>query len=140
MTNEQLIELVKFCPEFTEEQKALYESLLVRNLPVKEAAMAKKLILELIKEKMNLSILNQYLEESENLKSLIEKSLREDEESRENQVENPEEDLEVLKAIFLIKSHRIKDIVENAKGRYNDVIKKAEQQKIEDIKTQNGLG
>lgn len=67
MTDQQLIELIKFCPDLKEEQKILHSFLVEKNLFEEDAKKLKELILGLIEEKINLKNLEEYKEQSENL-------------------------------------------------------------------------
>jgi len=71
MTNEELIELIRYFPQFDEDQKFLYESLLKKDLPPAESEQARELILKLMEEKINLSTLQEYLEEANELTAAL---------------------------------------------------------------------
>lgn len=112
MTNEQLIELIQYCPDFSQDQKSLYESLLKKDSPPVESEHIKELILKLIEEKINLSILKQYLETSEELYTALETTA---------------------------KVEKMKDIVKKAEKDYSGLKSTIEQEKIKQIKFRAGL-
>lgn len=112
MTDQQLIELIQYCPDFSQDQKSLYESLLKKNLLPAESEHTRKLILELIEEKINLSSLKQYMETSEEFYIALETAA---------------------------KAEKMKDVVKKARGDYNILKLKVEQEKIKQIKFRAGL-
>lgn len=112
MTNQELIELIRYFPQFDEDQKFLYESLLKKDLPSTKSQQARELILKLMEEKINLSTLEEYLEESNDLSA-------------------------TLATISKIK--RMDDVVEHAEDKYDELKKKLEEDKIRQIRSQTEL-
>lgn len=112
MTDQQLIELIKYCPDLNEEQKILYGFLIERNFSEDDAKKVRETILELIEEKINLKNLKEYKEQSENLYTALEAAAK-------------------------IKS--MQDIAKKAEGDYNNLALKLEQEQVKRIKFQAGL-
>lgn len=112
MTDQQLIELTKYCPDLNEEQKILYKFLIERNFSEDDSKKVRETILELIEEKINLKNLKQYKGQSENLYTALEAAA---------------------------KIKLMQDIAKKAEEDYNALESKLEQEQIKRIKFQAGL-
>lgn len=143
MTDKQLVELIDYSPRFNDEEKGIYKSLLEKDLSEDEAREARELILELIKEKENLAVLNMYLKENqelrEDLKNYISGSEENDDEvsqkfdDLEEGADNQRVDIDGIREVVSASVRKIDDIVKDTEKKYDELFKKAEQDKIKQI-------